>query len=537
MAGPNDIANTLFKANSNVIQEKIGTSTREFMSPTDPIFREMILSPAKVEGGQEIGRDLLIKQRFYGSLAGVIEGGNMRDYFTLVGDTTDSAVDNFAKRFMVNTPSQAWPSPFGGANPKGFGFTCTLYSVLTNLALSLSMLRLEATEANIKQHVVPLLKGWARNMALWAANQFYGDPANGYRLGTLDAAAKLNNTNRTITFSPTEKTTARFAVGQSIDVFTSTTRENEASGSRIRGFVGMVDDWENTVVLVFDSKREDGTAVTLSSKADDSTVDATGTGWADSINTTGSYVTYANTYKSGFKGLYSWRHWIKWAKTTAQADTTILGDDAITTTSDDYIDVRKHNEFKSGHFGSVGPLTERSFLAYISRIHTAFNRHGYRVDDFIGSEGLWLNVFESRIAKEEVERGDTPGSIRNIGLEDGFGINHEGKKYRGFTSRFLEDGLILGLRTKGNWRMITPAMPKGVNRASLPEQESKIPHVFVAKALGWSSDVIPYLDPTSNMPTEFTFMPGYINMQMTPTEQIPGVLFEGVDTTRVYANK
>lgn len=535
------VANSLFDRNAAVIKEEIGNSAMEFMAQEDPIFREMILGDMDMVSPNELGRDLKFKKRFYGALTGVIRGGHVTQdasansiggkYAALYGEGTTA----LGPKMYTQTVARTFPNALHGANPRPYGLTGGLYNVETNLFLTMSMLNLDATPANIMEHVVPTFKGFAKHIARWAANSFHADPDNGYSLASLGLSTGGNaysrdSSARTIKFFPTEEVAHRFEVGMALDIYsdTSGTRVNELSSVRILCFVAAVDYWANEVTLVTAATDVDGNAITFNT-----TFSVVNIGES-------AYVTFAEYYDtndSEYKGLYTWRHWMKFGGST-NAQKRLLGDDAETGTADDYIDVEVHPQFKSGLFANVGSLTERTMLAHLDRAFSALGVWGYELDTLIASEGVWLNMFDSKQGFERQLR-DGPGNVNDFGLQEGFTIVHNGKTVRGVTSRWLEDGLIMGTRRSGNWNLLVPPSP-GEAQGQLPDPEgdlsSKIPLEFIVPFLtGSGSTRFPILTSNGEL-TQGTQMPGWIRMQMVPGDQIPGCVWSDVNTTRVYTN-
>lgn len=534
------VADSLVDQNSTAMKEFIGEYAIEHMVVSEPMFANAIIDSTGLEDVNNVmGRDYRIKSRYFGSLAGTIRGGNVKNFMSLYGDTTAAAGPNI----FTNSPSGTYPDPFSGANPRTYGLTSKLYSVETNLAISQTMLDLEATQANIKEQVLPLLRGFGKLLNLWACNSIHVNPDNQYRLGSLGlstgtGAYTVDTTNKAITFYPTEKCTHRFAVGQPVDLFKNTTtlaNKSDTTTSRVRLFVGNVDDAEGSVTLQADPSgyAEDGSVATFGN--------GTTTGWAGTTNlSTGAFVVSANTYNNGFAGMYTIRDWFKWynsSGTTAQR--YLLGASAVTDSAEDYIDVSQHNEFKSQHFGSVGTLNNRKLCGQVAGVIRGFVRHGHTIDSLIASDGVWLNIFDQDLARTLIMGSQMPGSIQGRGFDGAFSFTYDGVTVTGKTSRFIESGVIYGAKTMNNWRFVAPPSGTGMSRGSMPDKKPIIPLEFVGKALGHASDRIPYqvVEGSVVKTTEWSQMPGRIRLQFMPRQgaQIPGVVWEGVSETRIYS--
>lgn len=525
------VSNSFVDRNAQVIQEIIGKSAMEIMAKTSPVFRDLIEPSISVSGGDRIGRDLRFNKRYYGSLAGVIRGGNTSAYFGLYGDATE-ALGN--KMYRQKT-TQAWPDPREGPNSKPFGVSGRLHSIETNLPLTLGQAQLDATPANIKEHLLPTFKGFARNVAMWFANSFYADRENQFRLGTLGAstgtgAYAIDTSAKTIVFYPPDKNSYKYWQGQRVDIYKSTStlvNKSDSTSSRARLYVSAVDDWNNKVTLVALETAEDDTAATFAT-------------WATTVNIGESaYVVYASTYDStlGWRGLYGWRHFLK-PGTGTNATNRILGSDAITDDAIDYIDVTQHPEFKSGLYSSIGSLNRNKLLAILDNVHNAFDRYGYSADALIAARGIWLNVFDQMLGSERINAtmgGSQVGSLNSLGLAEGFSITHDGRTYKGYTDKLLERGTLVGLKLQNNWALLTPPDPQGVTRSAPGGMSDvgKIPLLFVMPWLtGTNSVRFPVLN-SANMPTEMTMIPGYLRAQLFPENQIPGFYLTGITDTLI----
>lgn len=529
------IADSFFDAQSTVIKELIGDSVQEFMPDTTGAFRDMILGEMATSNGQDIlGRDLKFKLRFAGTLTGVIEGGNTHGKVTLYGDQTQ----DFGSKMMVHEQSQTWPNPLRSASAKPYGMTGELRSFLTELPLPVSMLRLDAIEANIKQHLVPHLRGFGRQIALLFANQFWARQDQSFRLGSLGTSSNytIDATNFTITFAPTEKSTYRFSVGQPVEIWADASTivsKADASSSPVLGFVSNVDHWGGQITIQFDPREtaENGAAATFAT-------------WATTGNLDNAFVVYAKTNNSNaFEGLYSIWDWLK-TGTTGATDPThdyILGDAAITTGAEDFLNVRNHAQFRSGKFDVSGALTRNKLLSYLQTAFDALNPYGYTIDSLFASRGVFLNMFDQQLSRETIMAdlgGSQVGSLRNMGLQDGFSITFEGQTIEGMTERFLEDGNLVGFRRKNNWQLLSPQEPAGASSSSGKgdiDKPSKIPLGFLMPLVGHDKSIFPLLDGNGN-PTDFARMPGYINAQYVPINQIPGFWLENITTTREFSD-
>lgn len=536
------VADSLVDRSANTLQELIGRSAREFASETDPIFRKLILGSAKVDGGADIGRDMRLKKRFYGSMTGVIEGGHLSNHADLYGDATQA----FGSKMYRQLLAQTYPNPLNGVHARGYGFTSILYSLRMSFALTLQQMQLDALPANIREHVAPTFRGFARNIANRMATSWYADSSRQYRLSDLgpstgDGAYDIDLTNFKVTFYPPDLTASKFATGQAVDLWSDeTTRANQGDAAesgtfyRVRGFVESSDPWTNKVVLIFDptEKTENGGTATFAT-------------WTATLGED-AFVTHAYTYNSGFKDFYNWRDFLKAGNPGgAQADNYILGSNAITDTADDYIDTSVHTEFRSGKYTGIGALTRNKFLGILSNVFGALEKWGYDIDTIIAGKGILLNMFEQQLGKEVFNYsggGSYVGAVSPMGLKDtgdgGFTITHEGKTLSIYESRFQTAGTLCGIKRAGNISIVAPPN-SGMIGAGAPggvgSSVEKIPIVFPMNALtGGSAPNFPILNGDGEI-TEGTQFPCFTRCQIQPDTQIPGFWMEDINYTQQFS--
>lgn len=522
---------------SQTIQELIGRTAVEIGINVSGFFDEFVLSDADVIGDNILGRDMVWKKKFYGSLAGVIEGGKKTSHFGLYGDITDAQGVKFARQ----TLTQAFPDATQSVHPIPYGLQGGLYSLTFNLMITLGTLQLQATPANIKEHVRPLFMGLAKNIGHFIDNAWNLDGSDQFALAGLGpntgtGAYTLQSSANTITFFPTNQITRRFEVGQEVDLFVSTTRVNEASNVRIAVRVQSVDDWNNKVILVTDDVDVAGSSFTWTNVFTTTTL---GNGTCN--------VVAANTDDDGagaFEGIYGWRRWIvpgDDAQAVDHASNVLLGSDAQGSLNNGKISVLQHPEFRSGKFTSIGDLDETTLLSILERAESALGRRGMMTDRLVAAEGIWLDVFDSLQPRSMFNRGNAePGAIRQLGMKGPFEIVSSEHTYMGTTDRKLPDGEIVSLKTRGNWSIVAPNDPQGTQRGAMDAHGgrgfSKIPALFVVPALSGNSSIRALMYTSNGQQlTEGSQMPGYVRMNLIPKDQIPGFILTGVNSTRRYA--
>lgn len=539
--------------NAGSIQELIGTTAMEVVPTQEAIFKDMILSSMGVMPASEIGRDMLIKRRFYGSYAGVMRGGAQTNNVALYGDnqlplgatgSTTADAGAGAQNLSILQAGTAVPNALESAVGLPYGLTSRLYSQDGNFPIPLAMLEADAMAANIREHVASLIRGVGENLSNWMANSFFADSANQYRLCTLPATlsaaaasgANIDTTHYTIRFAPVEKNAGKVAAGMQVDIVDSSgnvKNVNDAGTYRARLFVQSSNPATNEITLV----------ATTGTKAGEGDTTATFATWATAAALQGCNLVYANTGSAlttaSFQGMYGWRDWMKFSAlpSDAAADRRLLGSNAITTDSNDFIDVSMRPEFRSMKFSSVGALTQSKLLAHFETIHAEFDRFGHLIDTLMAAPGIWLNVFDGTLPATRYVQQNAPkvSNLMSLGLEDGFEINAYGRIYKGYTSRRLEDGLILGMRRQNNWEMVVPPDPRGTTRQAQGLMAGKVPVVFVMPALGMPGPAFPILDPTTGRPTYICQYPFYVRCQFQPRKQVRGVLWSGVNSTRIFA--
>jgi hypothetical protein len=293
--------------------------------------------------------------------------------------------------------------------------------------------------------------------------------------------------------------------------------------------VGAVDELKGQVTLVgANTAFTNGTAsVTLGNDAD------------GTAGTTKFWITYANsrtnasTTLAGFTGIAGINSWMKFGDAngaTSTSDNTLLGSEAD---SSNAINVNVHPEFKSFLQNSVGTLTEHKLRQYIRRFHAAKNKYGQTIDCLIASDGVWLSYEAQKIGQYTLERQGKLSSVNSEGSDQGFKFTFEGRTYNGYTSTYIEDGVVYGIKKGGsNWKRYVPPDPKGVQKFS--EADSFVPFNFVVPALtGTATTKFPIL--SGGLMTEAMQMPGMLRMQLVP-DQAAGMKLSDVTTDRVWSS-
>lgn len=524
--------NSLFDRHQKQIEEVINKNVDTILPTLDPAWRDTIVTSQGVGSASALGRDMKILKLYRGGLTGVIEQGERYGDFTLYGDTT-TAVGS--KLYTQNpTSPQTWPDALQGPALNTYRLGIGMRSMLTNLAVTMGEMQAEATPAFIGDVIAPKLKGFAQNLSHTLCNYWYVSQNTGYALAKASfifpAITATAGAVATVTFTPDNYAIDRFYVGQRLDVIknnsgvpqiASTGRRNDelhastpTTATRLNCFVSAVDELKGTVTISIVSK---GNILAIDASAQ--------TYW----------LCYANSKLQGgvaFTGIAGINSWLKVGDgTTTDNDANLLLGSAESD-ENNRINVSTHPEFKSFGVSSVGALTEHKLRQYVRRFHAAKNKYGQTIDCLIASDGVWLAYEAQKIGQYTLERTGRLSNLNSEGSDQGFKFTFEGRTYNGYTSTYIEDGVVYGLKKGGNnWKRYVPPDPKGVQKFS--EADNFIPFNFVVPALtGTSSTKWPIL--SNGQLTEAMQMPGMLRMQLVP-DQPAGMKLEGVTTDRVWS--
>ena len=538
---------TLFAQQSGRIQEILNKNIEMFLPALDPAWRDTFVTSQGVGPSSMIGRDLKILKIYMGSMAGVLDMADSRDNFVLYGDKT---VDNQGPKLQRQNNTNAWPDATDGVMARPYRLGVGMKAMVSNLYMSLGEMTAEATPAFIGEIIGPKLEGHARLMAHTLCNYWYVAENNSYLLGSFpfvsgntanrystdfltaatpswnNATGITNNTITAIQITLTERSIDRFAVGMRVDIFddsatqirmndTQTTAANQGASTRISAWVAAVDEVRNIVTIAFSS----GINLAVGS-------------------TKVYYIYFANARKLnaggaasangfGFAGINSW---LRSGSGTGD-EAFLLGADRDT---NNQISVEVHPEFRSYFKGSVGTLTEHKLRQYLRGFHRAKEKYGQYIDCLIASDGVWLNYEAQKIGQYNLDRTNKLSSLKYEGSQEGFQFSFEGRNYTGYTSNYIEDGTVYGLRKGGqNWKKYVPPSPKGTQK--FDKAEGFIPFEFVGPALGYADVKVPIqkVSGNSTLVTEGMQMPGMLRMQLVP-DQPAGMKLTNVATDRQY---
>jgi len=537
---------SLFDKQSSRIQEILNKNIEVFLPALDPAWRDTFVTNQGVGPASMIGRDLKILKIYMGSMAGVLDMADNRDNFVLYGDKT---VSDIGAKLQQQTNTNTWPDATDGVMARPFRLGVGMKAMVSNLYMSLGEMTAEATPAFIGEVIGPKLEGHARLIAHTLCNYWYLAENNAYQVGSITfttgtafystdflssatptfTAAGTSGTVSAITaikFFANEKNIDRYALGMRVDVFDASStqiRKNDSQSTaaaqgpttRISAWVAAVDEVTNYVTIAF------GSGISLTAGTTNYVYFANARTLNNGSATTGTGY--------GFAGINSWLR--SGASGASDGSQYLLGNDRDT---GNQIDVNVHPEFRSYMKSSVGTLTEHKMRQYLRGFHRAKEKYGQYIDTLIASDGVWLNYESQKIGQYMLDRTNRLSSLQNEGSQEGFKFSFDGRTYTGYTSNYIEDGTVYGIRKGGtNWKKYVPPSPKGTQK--FDKAESFIPFEFVGPSLGYADVKVPIqrVSGNSTLVTEGMQMPGMLRMQLVP-DQPAGMKLTNVTTDRQY---
>ena len=514
-------ADSLFNTHSGRIEEVINKNIGTILPSMDPAWRDTIVSSQGVGPASELGRDMLLTKVFMGSMSGVVQMSNKSENndFTMFGDT-DTALG--AKMHLQNI-NQTFPDATKGTNATPYRLQVPMRAIHTNLMMTMGELQAEATPAFIGSVIAPKMEGFARNIAQTVCNTWYTTENNDYELGSLASSASETGSDyptNSARVTLNEKTYHRFAVGMRVDVLdisTDATNPELLSGG-VGIYVTGVDEVKGEIVI---SATTGNAGILHGLLAANTTVAS-----ADRLVLPGFRNSTTGTNLDADGAIAGVNSWLK-------SSGNLLGADAISGNS---IDVDSHPEHKSYTKATVGALTEHKLRQYLRGFHRAKDRYGMYIDCLIASDGVWLDYESQKIGQYMIDRTGKPSSMNSQGSVEGFTFMMDGRTYQGYTSNYVEDGAVYGIRKGGNnWKRYVPPSPAGTQKAS--EVESFLPFEFVAPALGYSGIKAPIALSSGSYTqvTEGVQMPGMLRMQLVP-DQPAGLKLTGCNTDTIYGD-
>ena len=529
---------SIFDTESKRIEEVLSKSIDTILPTMDPAWKDTFVTSQGVGPTSELGRNLYVNKLYSGGFTGVIDNAGPAGDFPIYGE----AGSTIGNKLRLQSASSTFPDPLDGAKPSTYKLTVPMRALYTNLALSLGEMQMDATPAVIDQVIAPTLQGFAANLSHTLCNYWYMSQADFFKLDSViapiavpveaSAASGSASAQVTTTITLSGKLTERFYTGQRVDVYKSdgTLRRNAvggiAAGARHNCWVNFVDDVLGTIGLVTTVVTDDQPATTGAAN------------WMAAIVAT-DIITPANvaeTSAGGVAGAEDNFTGIAGINSFCKATGNLLGGEAVGSANDGQINVDTHPEFKSFFKGSVGVLTEHKLRQYLRRFHVAKGRYGQTIDCLIGSDGVWLAYEAQKIGQYMIDRTGNLSSLNSEGSQDGFGFHFEGRTYKGYSSSYIDDGVVYGIKKGGNnWKRYVPPDYSGLQ--GMGEAPTHVPFRFVVPALtGGSSAKWPLLSGTTGSRlTEAVQMPGMLRMQLIP-DQPAGMKLSGVTTDRVFGD-
>lgn len=537
---------SLFDQQADRITEVLNKNIGHFLPALDPVWRDTLVTSQGVGNTQDMGRNLEVIKIFTSGFEGTLEQSNPRGEFPLYGDTfTDvgaSGVKAMIPAQLLTGNLQSFPDPLDAPQNKPFRLNVQMRAMVGNLRMYLSEMSAEATPAFIGQIIGPRFRNFARNIAHTTSNYCWINQNNGYALSTLtNVVISGSSANFEISFEPGNLAIDRFYDGQRVDIYTTsggipTIRRNDTVNavatqtlvSRQQLIVKSVDELTNTVTLWSNVDPE----TTSSSHFNGGTPAA------------GDFVVYAQSavlssgsvaQPTAMAGINSW---MKFGG-SGNNQTRLLGGDAHAT---DFIDVEQHPQFRSflGDHGSQ-LMTEHALRKYCRGFNRAKAKYGMGIDCLIASDGVWMGMQSTKIGREIIDRTgrlaslEHEGSVGSADYGDAMYFNFDGMKLMGYTSNYVESGVIYGIKKGGgNWKRYIPPSPQGVQRAS---GETFAPYEFIGQAAGMPSNRYPVYETVGgrNRVTEVIQMPGWMKMQFIP-DQPAGLKIINVAEDREYSS-
>ena len=532
----------LFNTHVERIEDVINKNVDIMLPGVDPIWENMVTSSTGVGPVDALGREYKILKVFMGGLTGIFEQGRSRNDFALFGDSTN---ETFGERLFQQQVTQSFPDALDGMNQKPYRFGLPMRTMVANIAFTLGELQAEASPAFIGQIVAPKLEGFSRNIAQTLCNSWYTSQNDGYVISTVTSHTDSGSGPYYAEFEPGNKAIDRFMVGMQVDIYnpsggaaTGGTRRNEAGGVRQTVVVDFVDEITNTVRLVsadFDfngTLTDNDVIVHANSHYTDSGAKFTNIAGINSFLKGGDSSASSTMYNTILGTVGG-------SASAAAAGESIFGED---------INVNEKPEHKS-LFRNLNSslLTEHTLRQILRRFHAAKAKHGQTIDTLVASDGVWLGYESTKIGREILDRTGRLSSLATQGSEggsaggandqfnSGFNFTMDGKSYTGYTSNYVEEGTMYGLKMGGgNYKKYVPPSVSGTS--AFDQGPAFAPFEFVAGALtGTGTNQLPIYTNSGgkNFVTEASQMPGYLRMQVCP-DQFAGMKVIGITEDRMY---
>lgn len=512
---------TLFDKYRTVFEEILTAGGNMNLVMSDKLWANVLAPAHSAYPSSAIGRDFLIKLEYMPKiLTGVVEDGDFRNDFGLYGG---DGWQTFGDNTLRQSPSTSFPSAMDSPYPRPHSFTIGLATINTNLPLSMGMLMADAMNPVVGKAVAMHLQGFTENLAKRAANSWYLNGANNYRLSQMgpstgDGAYVIgNSTARTITFYPPDHTSARYDPGQLVDIFNGTTRVNELAGERIRLIVDKVDEISNRVVIKVDPNTN------ILSNANYDLLFTTTT-----IGESG-YVVYMNSYNaaaSRFKQVFGYNDWMK-------SSGNLLGTNAIGNT----IDVDTHPQFKTIYKSMGGAsLSEHDMRMILDMFDRSTRRFGHMLDTLWTTQGVIRAWEYTKIGRETLDRTGRLSSLQNEGSQEGVKFHHGGRTYDLLTTEMEGYGRLVGIRKAGNLKIAEPPPIPGATLGGGMAPPGMRLQLVAPILSGTSSIRMPVRQGGTGDLQDMAEIPGTMAMQRIFDVQPAGLIVDNIDEKKIFAD-
>jgi len=477
-------------------QEIINTAIDTFLPAQEPIFGDILngMPTGDISG---FGRDLVIRKLYQGGLSGVIEGAQARNQFGLIGDTDQTGLVDTGSNIRARGRGQyTFPSAVGQAENTTYGLAIPMRGMTGNIRFNMAEVLAEQNPAFVGQIIAPKLTGWARNISRTLAFYLIASQNDNYRLCNVASVGTNTQIGATTTWVRTmetdNKTVRRLAPGMQVDVYAPATPGPLARRNDSQAALGNQTPLTRLNIIVSSVDYVTGTFRLMGSQA----------ALANIAN--GDAVVLANTMNANatgtnsglpFMGIAGINSFMKFgavnpASVVPNRD-QLLGAEAVNDGGPfgGIINVNNYPQFKSLRYTNVGVLTEAKLTGYLDKFNEAHDQHGWMLDTFIASRGVWRSYANQQINSFTRERTGQTQNLNSEGVRPGFTFEHEGKTYRGVTSYWVENNTVYGHRIQGNFvRYVPPAL---MNSQIAPGAEPSAGFELVAPLLtGTGSDRI-----------------------------------------------
>lgn len=550
------MADTLFATITQSQEEILSHTIGVFAAKEDPIWQETESSFQGVTPVDEISKDFVIHKIFRNEVSGInVEPMYARSDLSLRGDA--AGMQEISGKLLKQSVSDFYPDPFDVAETNDYRLSIPMAGFMLDMGMTMAEMQADSSPFFLAKRGPIKMAGAARRMARVLTEAWYTSQAENYKLCSIGAAGSTDTTYAlaggatdgaitTLTFRPTNEAFGRLYVGMMVDLVKDSggapVRINETSdadGKRIKGWVSMVDPLRGRAQVAFFGDNDDASASGASANAfgpagADAVFTTTAIGSSAYLIPTFGYKAYKNSAPY-FKGIAGFHSWAKFGSSATNSDKRLLGAEAYgsETGTGGIVNVETHPEFRSALFSSVGALTETKLGKYLARFYAAFQQFDYFLDELVTTEGVIQSYLQSKIGVHWIDRTNRVADLKNEGnMSDVIVFNYNGRQHRIRTSRWMDEGTLIGYRRQGNWTRFVP--PKPADYKPGMGLKPFLDVRFIAPALtGLNSIRLPYL--RSGQYTLGARHPAHCHLQFVPTTQVNGMKLTGISYDRVFS--